>query len=67
VRLTRKGDARYRELHRRFLRLASTVCVDLSETDVRKATKILRELTADMKGRWKQRSWTLRHPSRRSF
>jgi DNA-binding MarR family transcriptional regulator len=58
VRLTRKGDARYRELHSRFLRLASTVCVDLSETDVRKATKILRELTDDLKGRWKQRSWT---------
>ena len=51
VRLTRKGDARYRELHTRFLMLASTVCVALSETDVRKATKILRQLTEDMKGR----------------
>jgi hypothetical protein len=31
--------------------LASTVCVAPSETDVRKATKILRQLTEDMKGR----------------
>jgi DNA-binding MarR family transcriptional regulator len=51
VRLTRKGDARYRDLHTRFLRLASTVCVALGETDVRRATKILRQLTEDMKGR----------------
>jgi DNA-binding MarR family transcriptional regulator len=51
VRLTRKGDARYRELHARFLKLASTVCVALSETEVRKATTILRQLTEDMKGR----------------
>jgi hypothetical protein len=51
VRLTRKGDARYRELHTRFLMLASTVCVALSETDVRKATKILSQLADDMKGR----------------
>ena len=51
VRLTRKGDASYRELQTRFLELASTVCVALSETDVRKATTILRQLTEDMKGR----------------
>ncbi|HEX2455477.1 MAG TPA: MarR family winged helix-turn-helix transcriptional regulator [Vicinamibacterales bacterium] len=51
VRLTRKGDARYRELHTRFLVLASTAGDALSETDVRKATKILRQLTENMKGR----------------
>ena len=51
VRLTRKGHARYRDMHTRFLRLASTVCVALGETDVRQATTILRQLTEDMKGR----------------
>ena len=51
VRLTRKGDARYGELHTRFLKLASTVSVALSETDVREATTILRQLTEDMKER----------------
>ena len=51
VQLTRKGDARYRELHTRFLKLASTVGVALSKTDVRKATTILRQLTEDMKER----------------
>jgi DNA-binding MarR family transcriptional regulator len=51
ARLTRRGDARYRELQTRFLKLASTVCVGLSEPEVRRATTILRQLTEDMKGR----------------
>src|SRR5215472_14634304 len=35
VRLTRKGDARYRELNARFLTIASTMGGNLSEEDIR--------------------------------
>ena len=51
VRLTRKGDARYRELSARFLAIASTMGVDLSEADIRKATEIVRQLSDDVRGR----------------
>jgi DNA-binding MarR family transcriptional regulator len=51
VQLTRKGDARYRELSARFLVIASTLGVDVSETDVRKTTKIVRQLSEDVKAR----------------
>jgi DNA-binding MarR family transcriptional regulator len=51
VQLTRKGDARYRELSARFLVIASTLAVDVSETDVRKTTKIVRQLSEDVKAR----------------
>ena len=49
--LTRKGDARYRELNARFLMIASTLGVDLSEADVRKTTEIVRQLSDDVKER----------------
>jgi DNA-binding MarR family transcriptional regulator len=49
VRLTRKGDARYRELSARFLAIASTMGADLTEADVRKATAILRQLSDEVK------------------
>ena len=49
--LTRKGDARYRELNARFLVIASTVGVDLREADVRKTSEIVRQLSADVKAR----------------
>jgi DNA-binding MarR family transcriptional regulator len=50
VQLTRKGDARYRELNARFLVIASTMGAALSETDVRKTTEILRQLSDDVEG-----------------
>src|SRR6266480_1140818 len=40
VRLTPKGDARYRELNTRFLAIASTLGAGLNEGDVRRTTEI---------------------------
>jgi DNA-binding MarR family transcriptional regulator len=54
VRLTSKGDARYRELSGRFLAIASTMGADSSEADVRKATEIVRRLSDETKGRSEQ-------------
>jgi DNA-binding MarR family transcriptional regulator len=51
VQLTRKGDARYREMNARFLAIASTMAVALSEADIRKATKIVRQLSDDVNAR----------------
>ena len=51
VRLTRKGNARYRELSARFLAIASTMGADLSEADIRKTTDILRLLSDEAKPR----------------
>jgi hypothetical protein len=51
VRLTRKGDARYRELEARFLAIASTLGVGLSEGDIRRTTEIVRRLSGDAKAR----------------
>jgi hypothetical protein len=42
VRLTRKGDARYRKLSARFLAIASTIGDELSEADIRKTTEVVR-------------------------
>jgi DNA-binding MarR family transcriptional regulator len=50
VRLTRKGHARYRELSARLLDIASTMGADLSETDIRKTTEIVRRLSDETKG-----------------
>ncbi len=50
VRLTRKGNARYRELSARFLAIASTMGADLSEADIRKTTEIVRRLSDEAKG-----------------
>src|SRR5262245_29585322 len=50
VRLTGKGDARYRELSVRFLAIASTMGEDLREADVRKTIQILRLLSDETKG-----------------
>ena len=54
VRLTRKGDARYRELKARLLAIASTLGLDLTEGDIRRTTKIVRQLSGDVKGRSEQ-------------
>ena len=51
VRLTRKGDARYRELNARFLAIASTLDVARSEADIRRTTEIVRQLSDEVKGR----------------
>jgi len=51
VRLTGKGDAHYRELKARFLGIASTMGVGLSEGDIRSTTKIVRQLSGDVKAR----------------
>ena len=51
VRLTRKGDARYRVLEARFLTIASTMGVGLSEGDIRRTTEIVRQLSGDAKAR----------------
>ena len=51
VRLTAKGEARYRELDVRFRAIASTLGVALTEADVRKTTGIVRQLSDDVKAR----------------
>jgi DNA-binding MarR family transcriptional regulator len=51
VRLTPKGDARYRELNARFLAIASTMGANLSEANIRKTTEIVRHLSDDVKAR----------------
>jgi DNA-binding MarR family transcriptional regulator len=51
VQLTRKGDARYRELNARLLVIASTMGVALSEADIRKTAEIVRQLSDDVKAR----------------
>ena len=51
VRLTPKGDARYRELNARFLLIASTMGVALSEADIRKTIETVRHLSDDVKAR----------------
>jgi DNA-binding MarR family transcriptional regulator len=56
VQLTLKGDARYRELSDRFLVIASTMGVALSEADIRKTTEIVRQLSDDLKARSERRS-----------
>jgi DNA-binding MarR family transcriptional regulator len=54
VQLTRKGDARYRELNARFLSIASTMGTDLTEADIRKTTEVVRQLSDDVTGRWER-------------
>jgi DNA-binding MarR family transcriptional regulator len=51
VRLTRKGDVRYRELNARFLAIASTLGVAFSEADIRRTMEIVRQLSDEVKGR----------------
>ena len=51
VRLTREGDARYRELSARLRAMASTMGADLSEVDIRRTTDIVRRLSDETKGR----------------
>ena len=50
VRLTRQGDARYRELTARLLVIASTLGDELSEADIRETAEIVRRLSDEAKG-----------------
>jgi len=51
VRLTRKGETRYRHLSARLLEIASTMGADLNEAHIRTATEIVRRLSAEAKER----------------
>jgi DNA-binding MarR family transcriptional regulator len=51
VQLTPTGDVRYRELNTRFLAIASTMGVALSEADIRRTTEVVRRLSDDAKAR----------------
>src|SRR5215467_10868470 len=51
VQLTRKGDERFRELQARLLAIASTMGVGLSKGDIRRTTKIVRQLSGDVMAR----------------
>lgn len=51
VRLTPKGEARYRELRARLVALSSTLGGDLSEADISRAAEIVRQLSDEVKGR----------------
>jgi DNA-binding MarR family transcriptional regulator len=51
VQLTLKGGRRYRELNARFLAIASSLGVGLTEGDVRRATETVRRLSDELKGR----------------
>jgi DNA-binding MarR family transcriptional regulator len=51
VRLTRKGEAQYRDMSARFLRIAATMGIGLGEADIRKAIEVVRQLSGDVKRR----------------
>ena len=51
VQLTRKGAVRYREMSARFLAMASTLGGELNETEIRKTTAVVRQLSADVTAR----------------
>lgn len=51
VRLTRKGETRYREMGARFLAIASTMGAELGEAEIRKTTEILQQLSNEAKER----------------
>ena len=51
VRLTRQGDASYRDLNARLLAIAATMGGNLAEPDVRRATAVVRQLSGDVKAR----------------
>jgi len=51
VRLTPKGEARYRELNARLLSIASTMAGTLGEAEIRRAGEVVRQLSDDVKAR----------------
>jgi DNA-binding MarR family transcriptional regulator len=55
VRLTPKGNRHYRALNSRFLAIASTLGVDLSEGEIRTTSEIVRRLSDEVKEPSKRR------------
>jgi DNA-binding MarR family transcriptional regulator len=51
VQITPRGDARYREWNGRFLAIAATLGVGLSEGEVRGATEILQQVSEEVRAR----------------
>jgi DNA-binding MarR family transcriptional regulator len=51
VRLTPKGDARYRRLSSRLLEIASTMGAGLGEAEIRRAGEIVRQIGDEAKAR----------------
>jgi len=49
LRLTRKGNTRYREMNARLLDIAATMGADLSEAEIRRSTDIVRRLSEETK------------------
>ena len=50
VRLTPEGEARYREQNAQLRLVASTLCADLDERDIRKTNEIVQQLSNEIKG-----------------
>jgi DNA-binding MarR family transcriptional regulator len=53
VQLTRKGEARYREMNARFLAIASTIGATLSEAEIARTIEVVRQLSHEVKERSK--------------
>ena len=51
VRLTSKGEARYRDMSAQLIAIASTMGAGLSEAEIRKTSEILRALSEETKAR----------------
>jgi DNA-binding MarR family transcriptional regulator len=51
VQLTRKGEARFRDLNARLLVIASTMGRGLTDADIRRTTQVVRQLSDDVKAR----------------
>jgi DNA-binding MarR family transcriptional regulator len=51
VQLTRKGEAQYRDMSTRFLKIAAAMGIELGEVEIRKATEVVRQLSRDVKAR----------------
>jgi DNA-binding MarR family transcriptional regulator len=49
VRLTRRGDARYREMSARLLSIASAMGADVADADVRRTTEVVRRLSEEVR------------------
>jgi len=56
VQLTRKGNARYREMNARLLVIASTLGATIGEADIRRAADIVRQLSAEVNARSERQS-----------
>ena len=52
VRLTRKGEARYRTMSARLLTMASAMGAELNEADIRRCVEIVRRLSEETKGQF---------------